>query len=279
MEDNRYFQRDSQTVEDSLTPLVKLISLQKREEEKGITGFHTIMFLLRGSCWFVSDCYHPRMLKEGVAVFIPLNGCYDFSAEEDITLLVMQGDLFQKQQGGFNLENLYNFYRTDKKEQSVLPIKPLLKEYLRQVESYLNHGFYNTEFFDIKIQELQILLTRFYLPEELAGFFRSVLNSDLTFATFVLNKWHEVRNVQELASLSHYCETGFRKKFRQVFGLSPYKWIQQKRSARLYYEIVNNDKPFKAIAEEYGFKSLQHFNEYCHRYFDCPPGALRKSLL
>lgn len=279
MKDNYYFQRNSCMEEASLTPLIKLQTLQKGEQEKGTAEFHMIIFLLQGDCWLTSDFYSPQVVEEGYAVFIPLQGCYDFTARKCSRLLIMQGDLFQKQMGGFSLETLYRFYPESKEEQSLLPIKPLLMMYLKQIELYLDHCFDNIEFFDIKIQELQILLSHFYSPGELASFFRSVLNSDPTFASFVLNNWHGVKSVQELAGLSHYCETGFRKKFRQVFGISPYKWIQQKRSARLYYEIVNNKKPFKLIAEEYGFKSIQHFNEYCNRYFKCTPGALRKNTV
>ncbi|MCD8264150.1 MAG: helix-turn-helix transcriptional regulator [Tannerellaceae bacterium] len=85
------------------------------------------------------------------------------------------------------------------------------------------------------------------------------------------------KNAKELAELASYTETAFNKKFKKVFGTTPYKWLNERKSTKIMYEITNTDKPLKQIAEEYDFNSQQQFNDYCIRNLKQTPGNIRNS--
>lgn len=83
------------------------------------------------------------------------------------------------------------------------------------------------------------------------------MNNDFIFASFILRNWQNAKNAKELAEIAAYSEAAFNKKFKKVFGTTPYKWLNEKRATQILYTITNTDKPLKQIADEY---NLAHNN-------------------
>ena len=162
------------------------------------------------------------------------------------------------------------------KDVFVLTIETILLKFLNLLKDSISAGFDTPDFFNIKIRELMFLMEKTYSREDRLVFFSPVLNAEYAFSDFIYNNYKKVKTVKELADLSFYSLSGFEKKFRRIFGVSPSKWLKEKLSMAILHEITKTTKPFKEISQDYGFSSPSHFNNFCKDVLGMPPGELRK---
>ena len=155
-----------------------------------------------------------------------------------------------------------------------LPISETILQFLLLLHKCMKEGLVSYYFFDLKRNELNLLLFAYYNKEKLAQFLESVLSKDIQFKQFVLDNCLVVKNVQELAALANYSTSGFIKKFQKVFDESPYKWMQKQKAAKILIEINRGVKPLQEIANEYKFSSYQHFSSFCKTVFGSSPIAI-----
>jgi AraC family transcriptional regulator len=71
-------------------------------------------------------------------------------------------------------------------------------------------------------------------------------------------------------SLSHLCAT-----FTKHTGISPGRWMRQRRMTQAEHLLRHSDLPIRTIAAEVGIPDLQHFNKTVRRAFGRAPRALR----
>jgi AraC-like DNA-binding protein len=157
-----------------------------------------------------------------------------------------------------------------------LDMKGQIYNYMQCLWAYLDEGFGGEHFCTIKTEELFLLFKRYYKDAELARFFGPLPTTHASFAYFIYTNYNKVRTVKELAEKSNLSLSGFEKEFRKVFHTAPYRWIKQKRTESIYYEICHGVKPLKVISEEYGFSSTSQMNDYCKKEFGLPPGKIRE---
>ena len=155
-----------------------------------------------------------------------------------------------------------------------LPVKKIIIQYLALLNTYLKEGIQSQFFFEIKRQELFLLLFYLYKKQDLVKFFNCFLTKDIQFKNFVINNFMNSRNVQELAKIANYSTSGFIKKFQKCFKESPYRWIQRQKANRLYYEINRGVKSLQELATDYGFSSYQHFSHFCKVQLGAPPSLI-----
>jgi AraC-like DNA-binding protein len=152
-----------------------------------------------------------------------------------------------------------------------LPIKDVIFSYLLLLQIYIQDNVNTTYFFELKRQELFILLCFYYSKEELAQFLQFIISGNVQFKEFIMNNYRRVKNVQELAALANYSKSGFIKRFRRCFNDSPYGWMQRQRAKQILIEIKQGVKSLQEIAVEYKFSSYQHFSNFCKKQFGLPP--------
>ncbi|GHT61815.1 transcriptional regulator [Bacteroidia bacterium] len=152
-----------------------------------------------------------------------------------------------------------------------LPVSETILQYLLLLHKCMKEGLDSYYFFDLKRNELNLLLFAYYKEIELTQFFQSVLSKDILFKRFVLNNYLLVKNVQELAELANYSTSGFIKKFQKIFDESPYKWMQKQKATKILIEINRGVKSLQEIGNEYKFSSYQHFSSFCKAMFGLPP--------
>jgi len=169
------------------------------------------------------------------------------------------------------LEEL-TFKNTDQKKiVKKLSISETVLQFLLLLRNCMKKGLDSYYFFDLKRNELNLLLFACYNKGELAQFLENVLSKDTQFKQFVLSNYLMVKNVQELAKVANYSTSGFIKKFQKVFDESPYKWMQKQKAAKIHIEISRGVKSLQEIANEYKFSSYQHFSGFCKTVFGLPP--------
>ena len=155
-----------------------------------------------------------------------------------------------------------------------LPIRRMVVRYLSLLEQYIKEGFFSSDFFELKRQELFFLFTFYYSKGELARFLQSVFYSDIQFKNLVVSNCIHAKNVRELAKFANYSTSGFIKKFRKCFNESPYRWMQKQKAKQISIEIYKGNKSLQEIANEYNFSSYQHFSFFCKTQLGAPPTVI-----
>jgi len=170
--------------------------------------------------------------------------------------------------------------RKAEKQKSIssLVIDNRLQFFITDLRSHIDNGLRCHYYFQIKIKELLFILRAYYPKEELRMLFTPILSKDISFSEQVFRLHEQVRSVKELASQMNYSVSGFQKRFKNVFGMSPNSWLSEQRSRMILSEINATNKSFKEISSDYGFSSPSHFNGFCKSRFGCTPAKLRKDF-
>lgn len=265
---------------DRKQPVIEVLNTTGDACRKGVIGINEIIFVLEGKCDIICDIYPPVTVNEKEFIFLP-SGChFQASSPKNSSIIVLRLDPLQRLYGSYSAEELYSEAQqlTLPEEAGKLEINKTLWHYLTSLTAYLENGIKYPTLYEIKIKELLLILDGYYDKKNLCYLFKPVLNNDYHFANFIFSNWDKVKNAKELAELAAYTEPAFNKKFKKVFGTTPYKWMNERKSTKIFYEITNTDKPLKLIAEEYDFNSQQQFNDYCIRNFKQTPGNIRNNI-
>lgn len=243
---------------------------------------HLIVFLIKGTICISLERNASTVLEAPVVFLIPKGVFYERQAlsAADFIILPFRNHLEIsympiKEYASANQNNTV-VSQIVSYAPLVLRVNPILIKYLDLLVESNNIGFHEEEFFEIKIKELMLIWERLYSYSDRLQFFGPVVNSECSFSDFIYNNYKKVKTVQELACLSCYSLSGFEKKFRRVFGISPSKWLKQQMSVAVYHEITKTSKPFKEISMDLGFSSTSHLNNFCKEAIGQTPGEIRK---
>ncbi|MCD8042589.1 MAG: helix-turn-helix domain-containing protein [Tannerellaceae bacterium] len=266
-------------IEEMCTPVIEVIATQEVELRNGIAGFNGFVFVLEGECRVCYDHANEIIAKDGEFFFIPYYASYNARLSGGTYLVVIRLTQANVLFGRYKLHLLdYKKASDSCPEHLTLPIHPILLKYFEGIICYLQTGVTGSLFYEIKVRELFLLFSEFYTRQEIAGLMNPILSRDISFTGFVLENWRKVNHARELAALSSYCESAFNRKFKEVFGETPYRWLSQKRSDSILNELKHTNKNFKTIAEEFRFNTLQQLNNYCKCHFKKTPGEIRREV-
>lgn len=142
----------------------------------------------------------------------------------------------------------------------------------------VNDGLKCTYYFATKMKELFFMLRAYYTKEQLAGFFLPLLGKDARFMNLMYQNYRNVASVQELADISNYSISGFKKQFHRVFGTSASDWMSQQKATRVFQDLNNSPLSIKEMAERHGFSSVAAFSTFCQNKFGLPPGKIKLNV-
>lgn len=83
-------------------------------------------------------------------------------------------------------------------------------------------------------------------------------------------------NLSMLAGMAHLHPNYFVRLFKEKTGLSPMKYLAQRRMEYAKSALENTDLPISAIMEETGFQDVSHFSKTFKRYSGHAPNIYRK---
>ena len=158
-----------------------------------------------------------------------------------------------------------------------LHMKQPLELFARTVSSYYTDGILDRHLLEIKMRELIFLMQALYEVEELGDFFGSIPSADYQFMHLVLANRENVRTVNEYARMANMSISSFEKKFKGLFGTSPYQWMKRQKAERLLDSLMHSDKPLKQLCDELGFSSGSQMIDFCKREWGLAPGRIRQS--
>lgn len=159
----------------------------------------------------------------------------------------------------------------------MLEINDRIREFINFLLECINDGLKCTYYFETKMKELFFLLRAYYSKKELAMFFSPLLSHDSRFMNLMYQNYREVKSIQELANISRYSESGFKKQFTKVFGTSASDWLRDQKASLVFHDLNCSELSIKELADKYKFSSVSSFTAFCQNKFGFPPGQLRAS--
>lgn len=252
----------------------------KAEEKYDIDILENKIIIVRnGYLNFSFGSYLNKPLKTGNMIIVPAGLRFTSKALEDSDILIFRIRTHVELCERFALEQL--LLEKDDNENldhhiGILNSNEVITEYVENLIGHITAGLRCFNFYEIKIRELLFLLRGYYPKKELLYFFHPLLSNNLSFSNFILQNYHQVRTVKELAELTNYSLSGFEKHFKKVFGISASQWMRNQRAKVVFHDINNGNKTFKEISYHHGFTSPAHFNDFCKLHFGATPGQIRK---
>lgn len=129
--------------------------------------------------------------------------------------------------------------------------------------------------YELKRQELLLMLFSCYNKKDLAQFFYPVLCRDMDFRFFVLSNSLTVNRLDDFARLMNCSVSTFERRFRAHFNEPAYHWLQKHKSIHILHDIRMTDKSFFDLSVEFGFSSQAHFSKFCKNQYGNTPSELR----
>ncbi|OCW95514.1 hypothetical protein A9168_02310 [Macellibacteroides sp. HH-ZS] len=178
------------------------------------------------------------------------------------------------------LESLLQKCKEDQKPRfySTESICPELFRFLSTIEDYIKADVFFQHLFYLKLNEFFGLVSIYYTEEAYSAFFSPLLYYKSKFRFLVLSNYEPNINVIELAKKCNMSIRNFSRRFMEEFGMSPGKWLMDKKDALILESLSASTAVMTVIAENFGFASSSHFSTYCKKRFNDSPNGLHKKL-
>lgn len=264
--ENRSDQRES-TTQYTIDPTVKITSLRKGKHRGVELIGNKIFFIVEGSIDFQLAENQSTKIKKGEFIFVPADTLLIYSAIEDCSMMVVPISACLKLGKKEAVEIGYTNNGTEQvqiKESRInLEMNEVMWDFVLGLSKAIEYNMISREYFEIKLQELFILLREIYSKEQLKLFFQNAVNLDTDFYEFVNHNWLKYNSVNKLSDAMNLSVQHFTKKFKMVFGVAPGQWIMQEKAWCILKEIQDEKKTFQQIAFDYGFSAVSNFNRFC----------------
>jgi AraC-like DNA-binding protein/mannose-6-phosphate isomerase-like protein (cupin superfamily) len=266
------------------SPIIELVSVEKGGSWENLPIGNKLFFLLTGEMLFSIGQFTDCTIGEKQILYLPAGYKFAFKSKKDSTFLVMH---IQGQKGfcddyhfsdlGKEKSDVLESSNLRKEKPVTLEINEIMEKYLDLLIQCIQAGAKCKCFYHLKIKELFYIFRWFYPKEILFEFFRHVLYGEDEFSSFIIDNWHIYKSVGELSEAMHYTISGFEKRFKRVFGISPYKWMTTQKAERIFHQVRNTDLALKQISADFGFTSLSRFNDFCKAHLGQTPGNIREN--
>jgi len=263
--------------DDDETPLLTLIDKNKGEILQIDESYNRVFFLLKGRIGFLEGSTY-RTFEEGNFILLP-RGCeYILNIEENSFLVIVHVHSKMQFCKHFSFVILHQLNKSKNYHPTVysLKINTIIYSYLNNIIIMLSEGIKCKYFHDIKQKELLHYLCAYYSKNDLITFFAPMLNDDTDFVELIYQNFESAKTIADLANITHYSLSGFKKRFSKIFGMSPHSWMEKEKAKKIHYDINCTQKSFKEIAVKYNFYSASHFTRFCNKMYGMSPTMLRK---
>jgi len=147
--------------------------------------------------------------------------------------------------------------------------------YIRTMAFYCDKGLRCRRYLNNKVGELMHLLQVFYPRQDFNNLFNKITSAGYGFQREVANHITSCKSVYEIASVMNLSVSGFEKKFKKIFGESPYHWMKRQKAQKILHLLCSDELSFKQIANQLEFTSISEFNDFVKRELKQTPGQIR----
>lgn len=103
------------------------------------------------------------------------------------------------------------------------------------------------------------------------------LESMKTVSDYIYQNLNQPLSNQLMADIVHLHPNYFSQLFKSIFGLSPVKYVNQRRMEKAKYYLRMTEQPISKIAESVGFMNVYHFSTAFKKYSEVSPTTYRKT--
>ncbi|WP_281612887.1 AraC family transcriptional regulator [Flammeovirga sp. SubArs3] len=159
----------------------------------------------------------------------------------------------------------------------------LTTEFLRSVSiGIINYILpeYKEEWIRMRLNTLLLMVKNTlheYTPNDNKSFFLDYeINAAHTIKERILNDLRQKPSLKKLATEFGINTNKLTSVYKNLYGLTIYKYYTEQRLLKVKEEIITTNKSFTEIAYEFNFTDINHFSKSVIEYFKLKPSDLRK---
>jgi AraC family transcriptional regulator, exoenzyme S synthesis regulatory protein ExsA len=165
--------------------------------------------------------------------------------------------------------------------ESLFPIQcdEQLKAYFQSFYTYLTVPENpNIRLIELKFREL-VLLSGTTRTKTLSEYFASLLLSEKPPMREIMeDNFNYPMSLEEYARLCGRSLSAFKREFNEVFGITPGRWLTQKRLELARYLLENTGRSVMETALDSGFNNHSHFSRIFKEKFGMSPFQLSRNM-
>jgi AraC family transcriptional regulator, exoenzyme S synthesis regulatory protein ExsA len=130
---------------------------------------------------------------------------------------------------------------------------------------------------ELKFRELILTLADNPLNKELLCYFNSLLQAPQAVLLQMMMEDNYCFNLsqEDFAKLCYRSLSAFKRDFQQLYGISPGKWLMEKRLNHALHLLTNSYKTVSEAAFESGFENTSHFSRTFRQRFGNSPASMK----
>jgi len=167
-----------------------------------------------------------------------------------------------------------------------LPTKPsvkiakddLFQKFFEGIFYYFqNPELVNEELITLKLKELLLLLDNTKESDKLHSILSSLFSQQAySFRSVVQAHLYSDLSIEQLATIAGQSLSGFKRTFKEVFDVSPARYIRKERLNHAAELLMSTQKSISEIAFECAFSDLANFSNSFKKQFGQAPSDYRK---
>lgn len=169
--------------------------------------------------------------------------------------------------------------RAHPRSASLIPVQvnPVLDAYFQSLFAYFSQPKpLFKDLLRLKLEELILHICTQPGNSALSNcFFELTRQEKVNLKETMLTHFHLPLSIEDYARLCARSLSSFRRDFKQVFGLTPGRWLTEKRLEYSRFLLETTDKSITEIVAESGFKNDAHFSKIFKRRFGHSPKKFR----
>ena len=239
---------------------------------KLIYAQNMLCFMIEGVKEVIDDSTHYSMNNEQIGLVTSGN----MLMNERVTLR----EEFESLLLFFSNDFLYNFLKKydiklGEKDKNISPVIVFPKDaYLQNFQSsmkILQHNFDKRNFKVAKMEEILLYLYEKY-PEQIIGFISNSITKtqNRSLVQIIQNHLFDNLNSQELAFLCNMSLSTFRRRFFEVYSMTPKRYFIAQKMKQAAFLLKNKKRPSE-IYFELGYENLSSFSMEFKKHFGVSP--------
>ena len=158
-----------------------------------------------------------------------------------------------------------------------ISIEPLMKSFIDSLNFMLdNPSIADDNLIVTKLKELLLLLSKTENASSINSFVNSLfVPFEYDFKDIIQNNIYSNLSIIELAQLNNLSLPTFKRKFAELYKVSPAKYILEKKLEKSIHLLQFKTKQIAEIAYECGFETVSNFDKAFKRQFGKSPSEYR----
>ncbi len=233
-----------------------------------------MLFVLSGEIRMSFGQYQNKTFENGDMFFLPRNMNFTGTVVKPSHIALLKYSIkFECMEEGVRLlakKKAEGSYTWDK-----VKLKPELRQCVEELIHYKKNGLSCSHIYMVKAQEIYLIFKHFYTENERIQAFEPFIGQNPIFSESVISNYMYAKTAEELAARLGYGIKTFRELFKENFGETPYKWMQEQKAVQLKSRLMKKEISLKQIMLEFGFTTTSHFIIFCRKHFGGTPTEVR----